>query len=110
LEAALDSDFEFVEVDVQLTVDGVPVLIHDDTVDRTTDGTGLVAELALDELRALDAGAWYSPEFAGVQVPLLDEFLDALANSRKKALIELKGYWAPEGIRTVMDAVYLRGV
>lgn len=110
LEAALDSDFEFVEVDVQLSSDGAPVLIHDDTVDRTTDGAGAVSELTLDELRALDAGSWYAPEFAGAQVPLLDEFLDALAGSRKKALVELKGHWAPEGIRTVLDAVYLRGV
>lgn len=110
LAAALDSDFEFVEVDVQLSADGVPVLIHDDTVDRTTNGTGAVAELTLDELRALDAGSWYGPEFAGTPVPLLDEFLVALAGSRKKALVELKGHWKPDALRTVLDAVYLRGV
>jgi glycerophosphoryl diester phosphodiesterase len=109
-ESALRSEFEFVELDVQLTADGVPVLMHDDTVDRTTNGTGAVADFTLDELRALDAGSWYGPEFAGVQVPVLDEFLDALASSRKKAIMELKGYWAPEGIRTVLDAMYLRGV
>jgi len=109
-EAAFASDLEFVETDVQLTADGVPVLMHDDTVDRTTNGTGAVAELTLAELRALDAGSWYAPEFAGTRVPLFEEFVAALAGSRKKALVELKGYWSPEGIRTVLDAIYLRGV
>lgn len=109
-DAAFASGLEFVETDVQLTADGVPVLMHDETVDRTTDGTGAVADLTLAEIRALDAGSWYAPEYAGTQVPLLDEFLDALTGTRKKALVELKGYWAPEGIRTVLDAVYLRGV
>ncbi|MCS0497998.1 glycerophosphodiester phosphodiesterase [Protaetiibacter mangrovi] len=108
--AAFASGLDFVETDVQLTADGVPVLMHDDTVDRTTDGTGAVADLTVDQIRALDAGSWYAPEFAGTRVPLLVEFLDALAGSRQKAIVELKGYWAPDGIRTVLDAVYLRGV
>jgi glycerophosphoryl diester phosphodiesterase len=43
-------------------------------------------------------------------VPLFDEFADALMGTRKKALVELKGYWSPEGVRTVLDAIYLRGV
>ena len=108
--AAFASELEFVETDVQLTLDGVPVLMHDETVDRTTDGTGAVADLTLAEIRGLDAGSWYAPQFAGTPVPLFDEFLDALAGTRKKALVELKGYWSPDGIRTVLDAVYLRGV
>jgi len=108
--AAFASGLEFVETDVQLTADGVPVLMHDETVDRTTDGTGAVADLTLDEIRALDAGSWYAPEFAGTRVPLFDEFLDALTATRQKALVELKGHWSNEGIRTVLDAIYLRGV
>ena len=95
---------------MQLTSDGVPILMHDETVDRTTNGTGAVADLTLDEIRALDAGSWYAPEFAGTQVPLFDEFVAALAGTRKKALVELKGSWSPDGIRTVLDAIYLRGV
>ncbi len=109
-EAAFASNLEFVETDVQLTVDGYPVLIHDDTVDRTTDGTGAVADLTLEQVRALDAGAWFAPEFAGTRVPLFDEFLDAFTDSRKKALIELKGFWSADGIRGVIDDVYARGV
>ncbi|TXK17332.1 glycerophosphodiester phosphodiesterase family protein [Homoserinibacter sp. GY 40078] len=109
-EAAFASGLEFVETDVQLTADGVPVLMHDDTVDRTTDGRGAVADLTVDEIRALDAGSWYSGDFAGVQVPLLDEFLSALADARKKALLELKGYWEPDDIRVVVDQIYRHGV
>ena len=110
IEAALASGLEFVETDVQLSADGVPVLMHDETVDRTTNGTGAVADLTLAELRALDAGSWYGAEFAGVQVPLFTEFLDALADSRKKAIVELKGYWRPDDIRGLLSAIYLRGV
>lgn len=109
-QAAFASGLEFVETDVQLSLDGVPVLMHDETVDRTTDGTGAVADLTLEQLRALDAGSWYAPEFAGTRVPLFDEFVDALAGNRQKALVELKGFWTPAGIRTVLDAIYLRGV
>jgi len=110
LERALASGLDFVETDVQLTADGVPVLMHDETVDRTTDGTGAVAELSLAEIRALDAGSWYDTEFAGTRVPTFDEFVAAFAGSRKKAIIELKGYWTPDGIGTLLDTIYLRGV
>lgn len=109
-EAAFASNLEFVETDVQLTADGHAVLMHDDTVDRTTDGSGAVSELTLDQLLALDAGSWFAPEFAGTRVPLFDEFLDAFTGTRKKALIELKGFWDAEGIRQIVDDVYAHGV
>lgn len=108
LTAALDAGMEFVETDVQLSSDGVAVLIHDETVDRTTDGTGAVARLTASELRALDAGSWYAPEFAGAQIPLLGEFLDALARSESKALLELKGYWPRDEIRQIVAELHLR--
>lgn len=109
-EAAFASNLEFVETDVQLTADGYPVLIHDETVDRTTDGAGAVADLTLEQIRALDAGSWFAPEFAGTRVPLFDEFLDALAGSRKKALVELKDFWTVDDVRGIIDDVYARGV
>src|SRR5919112_1912922 len=77
-----------VEFDVRTTADGVPVVIHDRTVDRTTNGTGAVWELTADEVRALDAGSWFSPAYAGVRVPLLTEVLDMLAGAR--LLLEIK--------------------
>ena len=110
LQGVLDSDFDFVETDIQLTADGVPVLIHDLDVDRTTNGTGLVADLTLEQVKTLDAGSWYSAEFAGVQVPTLDEFLDIFQSSKKKAMLELKGIWTEDQVRIVTGLVYARGV
>lgn len=101
LQAALDSTFGFVEIDVQLSADGVPVLIHDVSVDRTTDGEGLVAELSLAQLKALDAGSWYDAAFAGTRIPTLEEFLAILETSDKTALIELKGFWSVEEVQEV---------
>jgi glycerophosphoryl diester phosphodiesterase len=68
----------FIEFDVRTTADGVPVVIHDRTVDRTTDGSGKVWELTLDEVRGLDAGSWFSPAHAGLRIPRLTEVLDVL--------------------------------
>lgn len=110
LQAVLDSDFDFVETDIQLTADGVPVLIHDIDVERTTNGTGLVSELTLAELKALDAGSWYGAEFGAVQVPTLDEFLDIFQSSKKKAMLELKGIWTQDQVRVVTGLIYARGV
>lgn len=61
------------EIDTVMTADGEIVVIHDLTVDRTTDGTGVVAGMTLAEIRALDAGAWFGPGFAGERVPTLAE-------------------------------------
>lgn len=62
-----------VEFDVMLSASGTPVLIHDETLERTTDGQGAVAATVDERLRALDAGSWYSPRFAGERIPFLDE-------------------------------------
>ncbi len=78
LAAAVLAGATFVEFDVRTTADGVPVIIHDRTVDRTTDGRGAVWELTFDEVRALDAGSWFSPAYAETRVPLLAEVLDLL--------------------------------
>ena len=65
-----------VELDVKASRDGQLVVVHDDTVDRTTNGTGRVAQMTLDELKSLDAGAWKGHEFAGERIPTFDEVLD----------------------------------
>ncbi|MGC9349078.1 MAG: glycerophosphodiester phosphodiesterase [Anaerolineae bacterium] len=66
---------DVIEVDVWTTRDGEMVMLHDRTVDRTTDGSGHILALTLPEVRALDAGSWFSPRFAGERVPVLREFL-----------------------------------
>jgi glycerophosphoryl diester phosphodiesterase len=72
---------DMVELDVRLTADGHPVVLHDATLDRTTRGTGRVAERTLAEIRALDAGSHFGPAFAGERVPGLAEVLRDLSPS-----------------------------
>lgn len=110
LQLAIDSDAEFVETDVQLTADGVPVLIHDWTVDRTTDGTGPVWSLTYDELTQLDAGGWYDRAFEGTRVPSLAEFVKIFEPSTKRAILELKGSWTAEQVRIVSNQIYAANV
>lgn len=64
------------ELDVTLASTGEVIVLHDDSVDRTTNGTGLASELSLAELQALDAGSWYGAAFAGEPIPTLAEVLD----------------------------------
>lgn len=80
----------WVELDVQLTKDGVPVVIHDDRLDRTTDGQGLVVDTTLDDLKALDAGSWFAPEFQGERIPTLAEALECIQGLRLGVNIEIK--------------------
>jgi len=89
LAAALAAGVDRVEFDVRLTADDVPVLIHDATLDRTTDARGALAERTVAELGAVDAGAWFAPRFAGERIPTLTEALDAL-EGRARAIVELK--------------------
>ena len=79
-----------VEFDVHATRDGVPVVIHDYTLERTTNGTGRVAALTFDEIRRFDAGSWFSPEYAGEKVPSLEEVLDLVRGRVDRVYIEMK--------------------
>jgi glycerophosphoryl diester phosphodiesterase len=78
-KAAVEVGADFMELDVRATADGEIVCIHDATVDRTTDGSGEVAQMALSEVRALDAGAWIGDQHAGERIPLLAEVLEQIA-------------------------------
>jgi len=74
-EAAIQRGAHLLEIDIRTTSDGHLVLIHDATVDRTTNGTGRVADLTLEEIQALDAGSWFDPAFEGEKIPTLEEAL-----------------------------------
>ena len=87
--AAIAREIDYIEVDVRLTADGVPVAIHDATVDRTTDGEGRISDLSYAELQQLDAGSWFSSRFAGVTIPTLAEVL-AEAQGKVCVFIDLK--------------------
>ncbi len=78
-----------IELDIHLSRDGVPVVIHDATVDRTTDGEGQVRRLTFSALKRLDAGAWFSPSFVHEPVPALVEVLE-WAGGRVRLNLEIK--------------------
>jgi glycerophosphoryl diester phosphodiesterase len=86
---ALELGAPAVECDVHLSADGAPVIIHDERVDRTTNGRGEVAALTRAQLQALDAGAWFAPRFAGERLPTLPEVLETAAG-RARVFVELK--------------------
>jgi glycerophosphoryl diester phosphodiesterase len=88
-QKAIELGADGVEFDVHLSADGVPVLIHDFTVDATTNGSGQVADLTLTQLKQLDAGATFDPSFAGERIPTLEEVLEPLG-SRLLLNVELK--------------------
>lgn len=90
MRAGAAAGFRMVEFDVMLSRDGVPLLIHDDLLERTTDGHGAVCAHDAAELRRLDAGRWHSPAFAGERIPTLDEALDLLWALDLDANIEIK--------------------
>jgi glycerophosphoryl diester phosphodiesterase len=96
--AAISAGAKWVETDAQITRDGAVVLMHDVTLDRTTNAKALfparapwaVRDFTLAEIRQLDAGSWYSPRFVGEKVPLLSELLEVLGEHQTGLLLELK--------------------
>ncbi|UZN03226.1 glycerophosphodiester phosphodiesterase [Cellulomonas sp. S1-8] len=96
-EAAARGGAHCIELDVQLTSDGHVVVIHDDTLDATTTGSGWLKDTTLAEVRDLDAGSWFSPAYAGQRVPLLDEVIELLLRHPSLDLLcEVKGEWTPD--------------
>ncbi len=77
LEKAIDMGAEVIEFDIRTSKDDVLFVLHDETVDRTTNGTGRISDMTSFDVAQLDAGSWFGPEFAGEKVPRLTDFLDA---------------------------------
>lgn len=103
------------ETDVHLSKDGVPVICHNYTIDETSNGTGKIEEMTLEQLKGYDFGSYYDPKFKGTTLPTLDEFLDLAMDKGLKVLnIELK----PEKdtarretlVRKTLEAVEARGL
>ena len=91
--AALEANVDQIEFDVRVTRDNELVIIHDATVDRTTNGTGKVADKLLSEIKALDAGLHKGEEFRGTRIPTLIEFMELIKDHPTITLdIELKEY------------------
>ncbi len=88
----------FIETDLQLSRDAHFVAIHDETVNRTTNGQGAVHGMTLTELRRLDAGSWFGSEFAGERIPTLEEILEFSKKNDVVFYLEIKpgGSWGGE--------------
>ena len=89
MAAAVEAGADFAELDVRLASDGQVVLMHDRTIDRTTNGTGDLWDFSLPALRELDAGAWFGEKFVGERIPTLEEVI-RFARGRLKLNIEIK--------------------
>ncbi len=89
IRKGLDMGADMVEIDIHLSKDGEVVVIHDATLERTTDGTGKVQSKTLEELKKLNAGSWFGKEFSQEKIPTLKEVID-LMDGKALLLIELK--------------------
>lgn len=89
-EEAIRLGVDGIELDIQLTKDDELVVIHDYTLDRTTDGTGKVRDYTLEEVKAFDAGSKFSPEFTGETIPTFREVLALLQDTDLELNIEIK--------------------
>ena len=104
---AIELGVEMIECDVNITSDGQLVMIHDATLNRTTNGTGRVSGATFDEIQRLDAGAKFNPEFAGVRVPSTEETLMFYKEAGILGCFEVKGADAEESKRIASALVEL---
>lgn len=90
IHTAADVGIEWVELDVKLTKDDVPILFHDEEIDRTTNGSGKIADMTYSELKELEAGSWFSEGFTGIKIPTLEDAIDALIKRDLGLNLEIK--------------------
>lgn len=109
---AVEEGADGIETDVQMTVDGVLVICHDEKVDRTTNKKGLISKYRYDELSKLDAGIKFGDNYAGERIPTLDEFLDYVKDKNILINLELKNSIIPyEGLeKGTIDKIYEYGL
>jgi glycerophosphoryl diester phosphodiesterase len=110
VDAARMIGADWIEVDLHVSADGTPIVIHDQSVDRTTDGSGQVARLDDDALSRLDAGSWAGPGFAGQRLPKLDTLLTDVSTKGGRLLLELKGEWSPGAVASVAGSIIDAGM
>jgi len=101
-QKAIDLGADMIEIDVHFTKDGQVVVFHDEDVSRTTDGTGEIHSLTLEEIKQLDAGSWFGEEFAGEQVPTLKEALNMI-HGKMECIIDIKSKNDEDGNNLIYD-------
>ena len=107
-----EKGYTYVECDVSFTKDSVAVLLHDDTIDRTSNGSGSIESFTYEELLQYDFGSWYSSKFTGTTIPTFKEFMMYCKGLGMRPYIELKpsGGYTESQIRQVVDEVKLCGM
>ncbi len=98
ISTAFDLGLDCVEIDVKISKDNIPLLLHDDTLDRTTNGSGLVCDFTFDEINKLDAGYYFYKSKTEIKVPSLRSVLDLVKKKQKYLNIELKPNKKYEGL------------
>jgi glycerophosphoryl diester phosphodiesterase len=106
-QRAVEAGSDWIELDVQTTVDGVVIVSHDGTADRCTDGHGPFKAMTLHDVKQLDAGSWMDSKFAGERIPTLEETLDFLGDGRIRLCIEVKGGDTADCLSTAWGTVRL---
>ncbi|WP_159067740.1 glycerophosphodiester phosphodiesterase [Paenibacillus ihuae] len=109
-ELAVEMKADIIEIDIHLTKDGIPVVIHDDTVNRTTNGKGYVKNMTLEQLERLDAGTWFNEsypmfardKYAGTTIPTLDQVFETFGKEIKY-ILEIKDSAPSPGIETLIN-------
>lgn len=104
--------YNYVECDVSFTADGVAVLLHDDTIDRTSDGSGKISQLTYQQILQYDFGSWFSAKYAGTKIPTFNEFIRYCKGLGLHPYIELKsnGGYTSEQIGQIVNEVELCGM
>lgn len=107
-----EKGFDYVECDVSFTSDNIPVLLHDATIDRTSDGSGNITQLTFEEVRQYDFGAWKNPAYAGTKIPSLEEFVALCRNLGLNPYIEIKSTasYTDAQIQMIIDIVKSYGL
>ena len=104
-EIARKGGADWIENDVQPSKDGIPFVLHDGTVDRTTDGTGNIRDLTAAQIKALDAGSWFAPQYVGERVPTLAEQLADLRTRGGNLLLEIKGRHTKDEVAKIVQVI-----
>ena len=102
VKAALEAGADGVEIDARISTDGVVYCLHDDTLDRTTNGTGRARLKSIAELRELDAGSKFNPKFAGAKIALFEDVVKVVKEKDATVLVDLKESAAVDGICDIL--------
>ena len=110
IEAALTAGARAVEFDIHVASCGTAVVIHDETLDRTSDGNGPVSRQTVEQLQTLDAGTWFDAEFAGEKIPTLADALDCVSGRVDQIYPEVKGIRTSSDVDGMIRLVRDRGL